>query len=256
MGISCIIKNKECEMKIIALIPARLESQRLPQKLLRKLHGTSIITRTYQAVVNTQLFDDVIVVCDSELLKQEIEQHNGKAIRSKQIHECGSDRIAEVASSLNADLFINIQGDEPFIEKEILEKVIALLHQPHIQIASVMMPIQNKETAAKPNCVKVVVNKFQKALYFSRSPIPFDRDGNNNVTYYQHIGVYGFKRDALIQFTSLPPSNLEKIEKLENLRMLENGMDIYLDIVHSVGISIDTEEDVQRAEKWLDHLSP
>jgi 3-deoxy-manno-octulosonate cytidylyltransferase (CMP-KDO synthetase) len=242
-------------MKVVALIPARLASSRLPQKLMKVLHGKTIIRRTYEAVVATNLFSDVIVVCDDEMILNEITQHGGKAMMSARTHESGSDRIAEIATTLDADIIVNIQGDEPFIEKEALEKVIQLFSNPDAQVTSLKKRITDFNQIQNPNCVKVVTDLQGKALYFSRSAIPFDRDGKGDVAYYQHIGVYAYRKEALLNFTQMPVSALETVEKLENLRMLENGMSIYLAEIDHVGISIDTEEDFAKAESYLDTLS-
>jgi 3-deoxy-manno-octulosonate cytidylyltransferase (CMP-KDO synthetase) len=242
-------------MKVVALIPARLASSRLPQKLMKVLHGKTIIRRTYEAVVATNLFSEVIVVCDDEILLNEITRYGGKAKMSALAHESGSDRIAEIASNIDADIVVNIQGDEPFIQKEALEKVIQLFSNPDAQVTSLKKRITDLNQIQNPNCVKVVTDLEGKALYFSRSAIPFDRDGTNDTAYYQHIGVYAYRKEALLKFTQLPVSALENIEKLENLRMLENGMTIYLAEIDLVGISIDTEEDFVNAESYLDSLS-
>lgn len=237
--------------KIIALIPARYGATRFPGKLLKILHGTSIITRTYHAVMQSGLFTEVYVVCDHPLIKEEIEKNGGKAIMSKVTHESGTDRIAEAAAGLQADLFINIQGDEPFIQKEALAKLIELFRNPEVSIASLMMHITDTEKIKDPNCVKVVTDLDHCALYFSRSPVPFPRDESEPAVYHQHIGVYAFRPKALQQITALPPSPLEKTEKLENLRMLENGFRVHMAVVTQVGIAIDTPEDLQKAYDFL-----
>lgn len=238
--------------KIIALIPARLEATRFPGKLLKVLENKSIILRTYQAVCQTNLFEEVYVVCDHELIYQEIATHGGKAIMSLQQHESGTDRIAEAAEKLDADIIVNIQGDEPFIDKQSLEKVIQLFENPSVQIASLKMKIEDIEKINNPNCVKVVTDKFGKALYFSRAAIPFNRSPQQQTKAFQHIGVYAFRKDALLQISKLPVSELENTEKLENLRMLENGFPIHLAEVNHVGISIDTELDFMKAQEYLE----
>lgn len=237
------------------MIPARLAASRFPGKLLQDLEGKTIIARTYQAVKDCRLFDEVYVVCDHDSLREEIESHGGKVIMSQKTHESGSDRIAEAVENIQCDIVVNIQGDEPFIEKNALQKLLALFENANVEIASLMMPISDPEKIQNPNCVKVVVDKEYRALYFSRSPIPYLRDAQQEVQYYQHIGVYGFTKNALLKVSSLPPSTLEKIEKLENLRMLENGMDIYLAEIHQVGIAIDTPDDLQRAKEYLQSLT-
>ncbi|MCC6448662.1 MAG: 3-deoxy-manno-octulosonate cytidylyltransferase [Chitinophagaceae bacterium] len=237
--------------KILALIPARLESTRFPQKLLKKLEGKTIIRRTYEAVVSTNLFDEVIVVCDHELIKNEIESIGGNVFLSKAVHESGTDRIAEASSDLASDIIVNVQGDEPFINKESLETLISIFENEQVEVASLKVKIEDLTQVQNPNCVKVVTDKQGKALYFSRSPIPFVRDQFVSHTFYKHVGVYGFTRDALLKVSQLPASTLEQIEKLENLRMLENGIDIYLKEIAHVGISIDTEEEFAAAIQYL-----
>lgn len=239
-------------MKTIALIPARYHATRFPAKLMQELHGKTIIRRTYEAVVETKLFDEVIVVCDHELIQNEIESCGGTIFFSTQLHESGSDRIAEAAKQMNADIIVNIQGDEPFIDKQSLASVLALFQNTDVKIASLMLPITDSTKLEDPNCVKVVVDNFGKALYFSRATIPYVRDVNEACTHFQHIGVYAYRKEALLHFTSLAPSKLEKIEKLENLRLLENGIPIHLAIVDHVGISIDTEADFKKASAYLD----
>ena len=237
--------------KIIAMIPARYEASRFPGKLLKILEGKSIIARTYEAVVDSKLFDEVYVVTDHVSIQLEIESIGGNVIMSKKLHESGTDRIAEAVEHLPCDIVVNVQGDEPFISSEALQKVNDLFINDEVQIASLMMPISDKEKILNPNCVKVVVDKQHKALYFSRSPIPFQREKTEHVQYFQHIGIYGFKKETLLHITKLPQSPLEKIEKLENLRMLENGLEIFLDTVQQVGIAIDTPEDFIKATLYL-----
>jgi 3-deoxy-manno-octulosonate cytidylyltransferase (CMP-KDO synthetase) len=238
-------------MRVIALIPARLESTRLPRKLLRILDGKTILRRTYEAVLATELFAEVIVVCDNQLLCDEMAQYNYRVMLSKTEHESGTDRIAEAALHLDADIIVNVQADEPFMEKQALQKVIELFQNPLVEIASLKKRITEESQINNPNCVKVVTDAQGKALYFSRSPIPYNRDQSESVVYFQHIGVYAFRKDVLLKFASLPPSPLEQIEKLENLRMLENGLSVYLAEINHVGISIDTEDDLLKAIAYL-----
>lgn len=237
--------------KVIALIPARLNASRFPQKLLKVLDGKTVITRTYEAVKAMNIFDDVIVVCDEETIQNEILNNGGKAVLSSKEYESGTDRIAEIAQNLEADIIVNVQGDEPFISKDALQKVIALFQNPLVDVGSLILPITDTSSIQNPNCVKVVVDKNFKAMYFSRSPIPYVRDETSNQQFYKHIGVYAFRKEKLLAFTQLPISQLEKTEKLENLRMLENGMNVYMAVVNEVGISIDTLEDFEMAEDYL-----
>lgn len=238
-------------MKIIALIPARYEASRFPGKLLQDLGGKSVIVQTYEATVNTNLFDAVYVVTDSELIQKEIIKNNGKVILSKSIHETGSDRIAEAVSNLNIDIdiVVNVQGDEPFVNKKILKKLVDVFKEKDadkIDVASLIFPLTDVDEITNPNNVKVVVDENNFALYFSRAPIPYPRD-TNKAFYYQHIGVYAFRKKALLKFTKLPMDRLEKAEKLENLRFLANGMKVKMVLTQEKSIGIDTPEDLEKA---------
>jgi 3-deoxy-manno-octulosonate cytidylyltransferase (CMP-KDO synthetase) len=241
-------------MKIIAVIPARYASTRFPAKLMQDLGGNTVILRTYEAAINTQLFDDVFVVTDSDLIYNEIVTHGGKAIRSIKEHESGSDRIAEAIENLDVDIIINVQGDEPFIDKEPLANVIEVFKQDldkKVDLASLMREITNLDDINNPNNVKVVVDQNGFALYFSRSVIPYPRATNVGVRYMQHIGIYAFRKQALLDFYSLPMKTLEASEKLEQLRYLEFGKRIKMVETTHVGIGIDTPEDLEKARKMI-----
>jgi 3-deoxy-manno-octulosonate cytidylyltransferase (CMP-KDO synthetase) len=241
-------------MKIIAVIPARYASTRFPAKLMQDLGGKTVITRTYEAAVNTQLFDDVFVVTDSDLIFDEIISNGGKAIRSVKEHESGSDRIAEAVENLDVDIVVNVQGDEPFIDKDSLSKVIEVFRddaENNIDLASLMREIKDEIEINNPNNVKVVVDQNGMALYFSRSVIPYPREQNVGVRYFQHIGIYAFRKQALIDFYHLPMKSLEASEKLEQLRYLEFGKRIKMVETAHVSIGIDTAEDLERAKKLL-----
>nr|WP_315175662.1 3-deoxy-manno-octulosonate cytidylyltransferase [uncultured Flavobacterium sp.] len=241
-------------MKIIAVIPARYASTRFPAKLMQDLGGKTVILRTYEAAINTQLFDDVFVVTDSDLIFDEIVSHGGKAIRSIKEHESGSDRIAEAVENLDVDIVINVQGDEPFIDAEPLAKVIEVFRNDldkKVDLASLMREITNEDDINNPNNVKVVVDQNGFALYFSRSVIPYPREKNVGVRYMQHIGIYAFRKQALLDFYSLPMQSLEASEKLEQLRYLEFGKRIKMIETTHVGIGIDTPEDLEKARKML-----
>lgn len=237
--------------KVVAMIPARFAATRLPGKLMKELEGKTIIRRTYEAVLNTGLFDEVIVVCDDERIRYEIDSCGGKTFMSTKEYESGTDRIAEAALQTEADIIVNVQGDEPFISKDALGKVIALFANDDTQIGSLILEISDPKKIDNPNCVKVVVDKQFKALYFSRAAIPYFRDDTLIRTAWQHIGVYAFRKETLLRISSLPVSDLEQKEKLENLRMLENGIPIHMAVIHDVGISIDTEEDFEKAKNYL-----
>nr|WP_315251960.1 3-deoxy-manno-octulosonate cytidylyltransferase [uncultured Flavobacterium sp.] len=241
-------------MKIIAVIPARYASTRFPAKLMQDLGGKTVILRTYEAAINTQLFDDVFVVTDSELIYDEIVSNGGKAIRSIKEHESGSDRIAEAVENLDVDIVINVQGDEPFIDAVPLAKVIEVFKNDtskQVDLASLMREIKNEDEINNPNNVKVVVAQNGFALYFSRSVIPYPREKNVGVRYMQHIGIYAFRKQALLDFYSLPMKSLEASEKLEQLRYLEFGKRIKMIETTHVGIGIDTAEDLEKARKML-----
>jgi 3-deoxy-manno-octulosonate cytidylyltransferase (CMP-KDO synthetase) len=241
-------------MKIIAVIPARYASTRFPAKLMQDLGGKTVILKTYEAAINTQLFDDVFVVTDSDLIYDEIVSNGGKAIRSIKEHESGSDRIAEAIENLDVDIVVNVQGDEPFIDAEPLAKVIEVFKNDldkKVDLASLMREITNLDDINNPNNVKVVVDQNGFALYFSRSVIPYPRETDVGVRYMQHIGIYAFRKQALLDFYSLPMKTLEASEKLEQLRYLEFGKRIKMVETTHVGIGIDTPEDLEKARKMI-----
>ncbi|HIC30324.1 MAG TPA: 3-deoxy-manno-octulosonate cytidylyltransferase [Flavobacteriaceae bacterium] len=239
-------------MKIIAMIPARYSASRFPGKLMQDLNGKPVITRTYEATVNTKLFDDVFVVTDSQIIYDEIERIGGNVMMSKKEHQCGSDRIAEAVEHLDIDIVVNVQGDEPFTEVASLEKLIEVFKKDpnkEIDLASLMVHITDWEEINNPNTVKVVLDKDNVALYFSRSPIPYPRDENVDVKYYKHKGLYAFRKQALMDFYRFPMLTLEAAEKLEQLRYLEYGKKIKMVETHVQGVEIDTPEDLERAKK-------
>jgi len=241
-------------MNIIAVIPARYASTRFPAKLMQDLGGKTVILRTYEAAINTQLFDDVFVVTDSTLIYNEIISNGGKAIMSIKEHESGSDRIAEAVENLEVDIIINVQGDEPFIDKKPLEQIIEVFKndpEKNVDLASVMFEIKDTAEIQNPNNVKVIVDQQGHALYFSRSVIPYPRDENAGVRYMKHIGIYGFRKEALMDFYRLPMLSLEASEKLEQLRYLEYGKRIRMIETTHGSIGIDTAEDLEKARLLL-----
>lgn len=241
-------------MKIIAVIPARYASTRFPAKLLQDLGGKSVIVRTYEAALATKLFDDVFVVTDSDLIFKEIESNGGKAIMSIKEHESGSDRIAEAVENMNVDVVINVQGDEPFINKEALHQLVEVFKNDtdkKVDLASLMFEITEKEEISNPNNVKVIVDQQGFALYFSRSVIPFPREKNVGVRYMKHIGIYAFRKETLLDFYRLPMLSLEASEKLEQLRYLEYGKRIKMIETSHGSIGIDTPEDLEKARELL-----
>ena len=239
--------------KIIAVIPARYNSTRFPGKMMEILGDRTIITTTYQNVVETGLFDEVFVATDSELIFDEISKNGGKALMTGE-HETGSDRIAEAVQNIDCDIVINVQGDEPFLKKEPLKQLIDVFskdHKKEISLASLKIQLKESEEIQNPNNVKVITDNQGFALYFSRSVIPFHRDLAYNVNYYKHIGVYAFRKEALIKFSSLEMTPMEISEKLEQLRYLENGMKIKMVETDFVGIGIDTPEDLEKAKSLI-----
>ncbi|WDF45475.1 3-deoxy-manno-octulosonate cytidylyltransferase [Chryseobacterium sp. KACC 21268] len=240
-------------MKVIAVIPARYNSTRFPGKMMEILGNRTIITTTYQNVVETGLFDEVFVATDSEIIFDEISKNGGKAVMTGE-HETGSDRIAEAVRNIDCDIVINVQGDEPFLKKEPLKQLIDVFakdEKKEISLASLKIQLKESDEIQNPNNVKVITDINGFALYFSRSVIPFHRELSYNVKYYKHIGVYAFRKEALLKFSSLEMTPMEISEKLEQLRYLENGMKIRLVETDFVGIGIDTPEDLEKAKMLL-----
>lgn len=237
-------------MKIAALIPARYGSTRLPAKLIQDLGGISVIQRTYVSTLATGVFDEVWVVTDHEEIQRQILDLSGKVFFSKKFHESGSDRIAEALEQVDADLIVNVQGDEPFQDSKSLHDLVAAFERPTVKMASLMCKIPEDE-AYNPNSVKVVLDEKQNAIYFSRSPIPFNRERNEDIFYWKHIGVYAYTRELLKEFTAWPKSRLEQIEMLEQLRLVEKGVKIRMVETSHQAIAIDTKEDLDRARNFL-----
>ncbi|SFS31708.1 3-deoxy-manno-octulosonate cytidylyltransferase [Lutibacter maritimus] len=236
-------------MKIIAMIPARYEASRFPGKLMKDLAGKTVILRTYEATKQSNLFDEVFVVTDSDIIFNEIISNGGKAIKSKKQHESGSDRIAEAIENLAVDIVVNVQGDEPFTKTEPLSKLLQVFKNDEkqlIDIASLKFKMEDAEEINNPNNVKVVTDENDFALYFSRSPIPYPRDASK-AKYFKHIGIYAFRKEALLKFTKLPINELEAAEKLENLRFLAHGLRVKMLETNEIAIGIDTPEDLEKA---------
>ena len=237
-------------MKTIAMIPARYGASRFPAKLLQDLAGKPVIVRTLEAVQRTGLFSEIYVVTDDDRIEEAVRAAGGAVLRSKKEHPSGSDRLAEASADLDVEVIVNVQGDEPFTERETLQKLLDIFAADkagEVAVASLMAPLTDPEEIANPNNVKVVVNKAGDALYFSRAGIPYPRDGQVAITYYKHLGIYAYRKEALQAFTQLAPSPLERTEKLEQLRYLENGYTIRLAITDKATIGIDTPEDLERA---------
>ena len=237
-------------MKKIAMIPARYAATRFPGKLMQMLGDKTVIRRTYENTVATGLFDEVIVVTDSDIIFNEIVNNGGKAVMSIKPHESGSDRIAEAVANMEVDIVVNVQGDEPFMQREPLLQLLEVFSSTDgekLKVASMMKISKDPDRIANPNCVKVAVDKNMYSLLFSRSPIPYHRDQSLTPDYYEHIGVYAFRKQTLLDFTQWPMTPLEAVEKLEQLRYLENGVPLKMVMVDFEGVGIDTPEDLERA---------
>ena len=238
-------------MKTFAVIPARYAATRFPGKLMQILGDRTVISHTYHNTLKTSLFDEVWVATDSDIIHQEISSFGGHVVMSTRQHESGSDRIAEAIEKLNVDVVVNVQGDEPFIQKEPLEQLIKAFLDPAVLVGSLMQRITEPIDIDNPNIVKVVVDRVGNALYFSRSPIPYNRNRQSDVDVFRHIGVYAFRKQTLLEFTGWPMGRLENVEKLEQLRYLENGISIRMIETSFTGIGIDTPEDLEKAKKLI-----
>ena len=244
-------------MKSIALIPARYAATRFPGKLMQVLGNKTIIRHTYENTVATLLFDEVIVVTDSNIIFNEVVENGGYALMSRQEYESGSDRIAEAVADIDVDIVINVQGDEPLVKKESLQNLLQVFaddERQTVQVASLMHEINDENLIADANIVKVVVDAKMNALMFSRSILPFSRDKNIKVSYHKHIGIYAYRKNALMNFTQWKMTPLEIAEKIECLRYLENGIKIKMVLTDESPISIDTPEDLERAKRKLQLL--
>jgi len=242
---------KSVTIKKIAFIPARYAATRFPAKLMQQLGNKTVIRHTYDNTVNTGLFDEVLVVTDSEIIYNEIVTNGGKAVMSIKEHESGSDRIAEAIADMVVDIVVNVQGDEPFVQKEPLQKLLQVFEDDNVQVASLMQILTEKQYIVDPNYVKVAVDKNMNSLLFSRSPIPYHRDKTVSPIYYEHIGVYAFRKQALLNFSNWQMTPLEVAEKIECLRYLENGVPLKMVITEYMGVEIDTPEDLEKAIQLL-----
>ncbi|MEO6916987.1 MAG: 3-deoxy-manno-octulosonate cytidylyltransferase [Chitinophagaceae bacterium] len=241
-------------MRFLAMIPARYAATRFPAKLMQLLGDKPVIVHTYLNTVATGLFDDVMVVTDSQLIFDTIVSYGGKAIMSKKSHESGSDRIAEAIDNMDVEIVVNVQGDEPFVQKKPLESLLSLFAddgKKDVQVASLMQELHETKYIEDPNYVKVVVDKNMNALLFSRSMVPYPRNTDNHHTYFEHIGIYAFRKEALMKFTNWDITPLESVEKIECLRYLEHGVPIKMLVTKYMGVEIDTPEDLERAAKLL-----
>ena len=240
-------------MKVIAVIPARYNSTRFPGKLMEILEDKTVIATTYKNVEETGLFDDVFVATDSEIIFEEVIRNGGKAVMTGE-HETGSDRIAEAVQNIDCDIVINVQGDEPFLKKEPLSQLIKVFENDpnaEISLASLKIKLQHFDEVQNPNNVKVITDNNGFALYFSRSVIPYPREESVKTEYFKHIGVYAFRKQALLDFAKLQQKPLEIAEKIECIRYLEYGMKIKLLETDFIGVGIDTPDDLKKAKEII-----
>jgi 3-deoxy-manno-octulosonate cytidylyltransferase (CMP-KDO synthetase) len=241
-------------MKAVAIIPARIASTRLPRKILREIAGRPMLAHVYDAAAKSKLLSDVIVATDSEEIMEVCRKNGWHARMTSDQHKSGTDRVNEVAREISAketiDVFVNVQGDEPLARAEHIDALLGPMKNPEVLVSTVMTPAPASDIA-NPNAVKVVVNSQGRALYFSRATIPFDRDKTNGFRYMKHLGFYAYRKVALDKFCTLPESALERSERLEQLRFLENGIDIYVAETAHDTIGVDTEDDLIRVEGIL-----
>jgi len=258
-------------MSAIVVIPARYASTRFPGKPLALLKGRPIIQHVYQNSLNARLASEVIVATDSETIFETVMSFGGKAVITSPDHQSGTDRIAEVAAAMNCDIMVNVQGDEPLIRPEMIDAVISVLDDNRASLGTLAIPIRDSREIFDPNVVKVVFDAEGFAWYFSRAPIPYHRDEWNDPLAqsremraksdlvvrdcYKHIGIYSYRRDVLLKLSSLPPSRLELIEKLEQLRAIENGFRIKVGETLFETIGVDTPQDLERVEQCLNSSS-
>ena len=231
-------------MKAIAVIPARLASTRLPRKMLREIAGKPLIGVVYEAVRSSSLLDDVLIATDSDEIMTLCRQNDWKAQMTSSIHRSGTERVHEISCRETAEVYINVQGDEPLVRPEQIASLLQVMENPATQVGTLMTPAADVDIAS-PSAVKVVADLTGRALYFSRATIPFDRDGTRP-RYFKHLGLYAYRKAALDRFVTLPESSLEKSERLEQLRFLENGIPIHVGETPHDSIGVDTEEDLQR----------
>lgn len=236
-------------MNAIAVIPARLASTRLPRKMLREIAGKPLVGVVYEAVRSSPLLADVIVATDSEEIMTACQKRGWKAEMTSASHRSGTERVHEISSRISADVYINVQGDEPLARAEQIATLLKVMENPTVPVGTLMTPAADVDIQ-NPNAVKVVTDLSGRALYFSRATIPFDRDGTRP-RYFKHLGFYAYRKPALDQFVTLPESSLEKSERLEQLRFLENGIPIYVGETPHDSVGVDTEEDLQRVIEIL-----
>lgn len=242
-------------MKKIAMIPARYAATRFPFKLIQDLGGKAVIQHTYDNTLKTGLFDEVFVVTDHEIIYNLLISSGSKVMMSQSEHESGSDRIAEAVKDMDVDIILNVQGDEPFLDHKTLSDVLKSFEDPAVQVSSVMKRFTDTEDLKNPNYVKVAVDKNNFSLLFSRSVIPFHRDLSFDPVYWEHVGIYAFRKESLLQFTNWEMSPLEKAEKIECLRYLENGIRLKMIETTHQSVKIDVPEDLEKARLFLKNMT-
>ena len=236
-------------MKTIAIIPARLASTRLPRKMLREIAGKPLVGWVYEAVRSSPLLSDVIIATDSEEILDACRKHGWKAQMTSATLRSGTERVHELSNSIAADVYVNVQGDEPLVRPEQIATLLDVMKDQAVRVGTVKTQCP-QEDIGNPNAVKVVTEPGGRALYFSRATIPFDRDGTRP-SYFKHLGLYAYRKPALDFFESQPESALEKSERLEQLRFLENGIAIYVGETPYDSVGVDTEDDLQRVTEIL-----
>jgi 3-deoxy-manno-octulosonate cytidylyltransferase (CMP-KDO synthetase) len=237
-------------MKVIAIIPARLASTRLPRKMLRSLAGEPLLAHVYRGVRSSTMLNDVVIATDSEEIMSLCQQQGWNVAMTSVSHRSGTERVHEVAKSVAADVYINVQGDEPLTRAEHIATLVELMRDPSVQVGT-LKTVASAVDIENPSAVKVVTDTAGRALYFSRATIPYDRDRSGTARFWKHLGFYGYRKAALDKFVSLPESSLERCERLEQLRFLENGIPIHVAETPHDTVGVDTEEDLQRVEKIL-----
>jgi len=237
-------------MKAIAVIPARLASTRLPRKMLREIAGKPLIGVVYEAVRSSPLLADVVVATDSEEILETCARHGWPARMTSATHRSGTERVHELSNSIEADVYVNVQGDEPLTRPDHIATLLKVMESEVVLVGTVMTPAPEPDIP-NPNAVKVVTDSSGRALYFSRATIPFDRDGMRP-HYFKHLGLYAYRKAALDRFVALPESALEKSERLEQLRFLENGIPIFVGETPYDTVGVDTEEDLQRVREIIE----
>jgi 3-deoxy-manno-octulosonate cytidylyltransferase (CMP-KDO synthetase) len=236
-------------MKAVAVIPARLASTRMSRKMLREIGGKPLIGQVYEAVRSSPQLDDVIVATDADEIMAVCQSHGWKARLTSAAHRSGTERVHEISQSVEADIYLNVQGDEPLTRSEHIASLIEVMRGPEVQVGTLMTAAAPVDID-NPNAVKVVTDSSGRALYFSRAAIPYDRDGARP-NYFKHLGFYAYRKPALERFVALPESSLERSERLEQLRFLENGISIYAAQTPYDTVGVDTEEDLRRVEEIL-----